>query len=83
VLLGVAAEVVEGPLVGVEEGGELFIPAGELIAPPRVAQGEDEEVSDRPATPERDRGLPPMASSPSCATSRSRSTTTARNAICG
>src|SRR3989454_7190238 len=59
-LASVPAEILEGPLVGVEELTEGFPEAGLMEATPGVAQGQDEHVQgDRPA-PEVDPRLPPV-----------------------
>lgn len=60
VFLRVAPEVVEGLLVGIEEGWELLITTGQVEAPARVAQGEDEEVPHGPTRSEWNQGLPPV-----------------------
>ena len=45
-LAGVAAEVLEGPLVGIEELAERLAQARLVEAPPGVAEGQDEHVQD-------------------------------------
>src|SRR2546428_2998312 len=60
VLAGVAAEVVEGAFVRVEELAERLPQARLMEAPARVAERQDEHVQDHGAMPEVDLRLAPV-----------------------
>jgi hypothetical protein len=57
---GVAAEILEGPLVGVEELAQRLAHARLMEASSRVAEGEDEDVQRHGAGPEVDARLAPV-----------------------
>ena len=59
-LAGVAAEVLEGPLVGVEELGQRLVGAGLVEAAPAEAQREHEDVPDARLLAEGHRGRAPV-----------------------
>ena len=59
-LAGVAAEVLEGPLVGVEKLAERLAQARLVEAAPGVAERQDEHVQHDGPTAEVDPGLAPV-----------------------